>query len=60
MRCSVVSKVIKCGPQHWQLNANGSWSVLMFGSFGPNQVGLKYQWMPVDTDKVPQEVKEEV
>jgi hypothetical protein len=58
METEVVSKTIRHGPQHWQLNADGSWSVLAFGSFGPNDVGLRYGWIAVPTDKVPKDVKE--
>lgn len=58
MDVKVVSKTIQRGKQRWQHNADGSWSVLMFGSFGPDQVGLCYRWVSVDGDKVPREVKD--
>ena len=53
----VIGKTIKYGPQTWRLNPDGSWSALAFGSFGPNQVGLKYGWIHVDNEKVPEDVK---
>ena len=56
MECKVVSKTIKYGKQHWRLNANGSWSALAFGSFGPGEVGLRYGWISVSPEKVPKEV----
>ena len=57
MECKVVSKTVRYGQQHWRLNADGSWSALAFGSFGPNQVGLCYEWIHVPLEKVPDEVK---
>ena len=58
MECEVVSKTIRYGKQYWRLNADGSWSILAFGSFGPNEIGLRYGWINVPTEKVPSEVKE--
>lgn len=52
MICRVVSKVIAYGKQRWRLNADGSWSVLAFGSFGPEDVGLRYGWISVSMEKV--------
>lgn len=60
METKVVSKTVKYGKQHWRINADGSWEVLMFGSFGPNQVGLCHRWAGINTEKVPQEVMETV
>ena len=57
MKTKIVSKTIQHGKQHWRLNADGSWSVLAFGSFGPNDVGLRYGWINVPEEKVPDEVK---
>jgi hypothetical protein len=57
MKCRVVSKTIQYGKQHWRLNADGSWWVLAFGSFGPNDAGLRYGWISVPEEKVPDEVK---
>ena len=58
--CKVVSKTVQYGKQHWQLNADGSWSVLAFGSFGPSDKGLRYGWIRVSEDKVPKNVKASV
>ena len=41
MEVSIVSQIIRYGPQHWRLNADASWSVLAFGSFGPEDRGLR-------------------
>ena len=60
MKCEVVSKTIKYGKQHWRLNANGSWSALAFGSFGPNETGLRYGWIHVPKERVPEEVLKKV
>ena len=57
MECKVVSKTVRHGQQHWRLNADGSWSVLAFGSFGPEDRGLRYGWIGVPAEKVPPEVK---
>ncbi len=56
-KAKIVSKTIKYGKQHWRLNADGSWSALAFGSFGPNEVGLRYGWINVPKEKVPDDVK---
>ncbi len=56
-QAKVVSKTVVYGRQHWRLNADGSWSALAFGSFGPNDVGLRYGWIHVATKKVPSEVR---
>ncbi len=60
METKVVSQTIKRGPQHWRINADGSWHVLAFGSFSPNEVGLRYGWIYVESERVPQDVKEAV
>ena len=57
MEARVVSQTIAVGRQRWRLNADGTWSVLMFGSFGPEQIGLCHRWMPVPPDKVPDKVR---
>ena len=56
-KCEVVSKTISCGRNQYRRNADGSWSALAFGSFGPNQIGLKYGWISIPEEKVPSEVK---
>ena len=58
--CKVVSQVVRLGKNQYRHNADGSWSALAFGSFGPNQVGLKYGWIHIPTDKVPEEVKKAI
>ncbi len=60
MECKIVSKTIQYGKQHWRLNADGSWSALAFGSFGPNENGLRYGWIRVPKEKVPEEVLKKV
>lgn len=60
MKAVVISKVIKYGNQHWRLNADGSWSGLAFGSFGPQDNGLRYGWIDVPNDKVPDEVRQAI
>lgn len=57
MEAKVVSKTVKYGKQHWRLNADGSYSALAFGSFGPNERGLRYGWIHVSSEKVPSEVR---
>ena len=58
MDAVVVSKTVRYGKQHWRINADGSFSALAFGSFGPNQVGLKYGWITVERKNVPPQVRE--
>lgn len=60
MAVEVVSQTIRRGPQHWRINPDSSWSVLMFGSFGPGQAGLCHRWMPVPIERVPDEVRRAV
>ena len=57
--CKVVSKTIQYGKQHWRLNADGSWSVLMYGFFinTPQATTPRHQWVSVKTEEVPEEVK---
>ena len=57
MNTKVVSKTIQHGKQHWRHNTDGSWSALAFGSFSPNDVGLRYGWISVKESNVPQAVK---
>ncbi len=57
---TVVSKTIKYGKNHYRLNADGSWSALAFGSFGPEDKGLRYGWINIDNDNVPQAVKDKI
>jgi len=56
----VVSKTVKYGKNHYRLNANGTWSALAFGSFGPEDRGLRYGWIHISSDRVPQKVKEQI
>jgi hypothetical protein len=48
--------IISRGKQRWRQNPNKTWSVLMFGSFSPGQVGLCWRWAAVPEEKVPQDV----
>ena len=53
----VVSKTVHLGKDAYvRINGNGSYSTLAFGSFGPNQVGLKYDWIPIPKEKLTAEV----
>ena len=56
----VVCKTVRHGSQHWQLNADGSWSALAYGFFGPSDVRPRYGWISISEDKVPNEVKQAV
>jgi hypothetical protein len=56
----VVSQTIKHGKQHWRLNPDGSWSILAFGSFGPEDRVPRYGWIIVEGNKVPDEVKQAI
>lgn len=56
MEAKVISQVISYGPQHWRLNADGSWSALAFGYFDPEQNDPRFDWISIPTDKVPIEV----
>ncbi len=60
MECKVISKVVAYGKQRWRVNPDGSWSVMMFGSFRPGERGLHWEWVDVLTEKVPSEVKRKV
>lgn len=60
VKTEIVSQMIRCGKQHWRLNPDGSWSVLAFGSFGPEDRGLRYGWITVEGNKVPDEVRQAV
>lgn len=58
MDCKVVSKIISQGKNRWRLNEDGSWSILMFGSFPfQKSPGLTWKWVDVPENKVPEEVK---
>ena len=59
MKPKVIGKVVAQGKNRWRLNADGSWDVLMFGSF-PDQrsVGLVWQEVLIPIERVPKEVKE--
>lgn len=59
MAIKVVSKTVHLGDDAYiRVNADGSYSALAFGSFGPNQVGLKYGWISIPENKVPEKVKQ--
>lgn len=54
----VIGKTVAIGKQRWRLNEDGTWNVLMFGSFRPNQNDLHWEWVYIDIKKVPKEVLE--
>lgn len=54
----VISKTYSQGKNRWRLNADNSWSTLMFGNF-INSTGLEYRWVSVRKDQVPKEVLKE-
>ena len=57
MGIKVVSKTVHLGEDAYvRINANGSYSALAFGSFGPGQVGLKYDWISMPENKLSPEV----
>lgn len=53
----IVSKTVHLGDDAYvRINADGNYSALAFGSFGPNQVGLKYNWIPIEEDQLSEKV----
>ena len=58
-KAKICEKTIAWGRQHYRVNNNGDWMVLMFGSHGPNDppVGLSWKWHIIPKDRVPNEVK---
>ena len=56
MKPKTVGKIIALGNQRWRLNENNKWDVLMYGSFRPNQIGLHWEWVCVDIEKVPKKI----
>jgi hypothetical protein len=53
----VVSKTVHLGGDAYiRINADGSFSALAFGSFGPNQNGLRYGWINIPRNKIPTDV----
>lgn len=55
----VISKTIAYGNQRWRSNNDSSWSVLAFGTSGPNQ-NQHWMWLSVPTQKVPKEVRSQI
>ena len=56
-KMKIVSKTVHLGDDAYvRINANGSYSALAFGSFGPNQTGLKYDWIPIKKESLPEDV----
>ena len=57
MKPKIVSKTIHLGGDAYvRKNADGTYSALAFGSFGPNQKGLKYGWISISKDQIPKDV----
>lgn len=55
----ICGKTIAYGSQRWRVDESGNWSVLMFGSHGPNDppVGLSWKWRYISGERVPDDVK---
>lgn len=50
---NIVSKTVHLGGDAYvRKNADNSYSALAFGSFGPDQVGLRYEWIRIDKTKL--------
>jgi len=61
MSPKVIEKTIALGKQRWRINEDGSWSVLMFGSFPfQKEPGLIWRWVSIEAKNVPTEVKNAV
>ncbi|MGD2065667.1 MAG: hypothetical protein PVI43_00675 [Candidatus Bathyarchaeota archaeon] len=53
----IVSKTVHLGKDAYvRINADGSFSALAFGSFSPNQVGLRYGWVSIKREDLPTDV----
>ena len=57
LKPKIISKIAAYGNQRWRINPDGSYSVLAFGTTGPNQTP-HWTWMYISGEKVPLEVKE--
>lgn len=53
----IISKIAAYENQRWRINSDGSYSVLAFGTFGPNQI-QHWNWVYISKEKVPSEIKE--
>lgn len=54
MTPKIISKIIAYGNQRWRINADKSWSVLVFGFSIGNISGIpNYHWINVQSNKVP-------
>jgi hypothetical protein len=61
MKMSVVSKTIHLGKDSYiRINANKSFSILAFGSFSPNENGLRYGWINIERNKIPKNILQEL
>lgn len=62
MQMKIVSKTVHLGEDAYvRINADGSYSALAFGAFGPNQTGsgfnfVGYGWIPIKEEALPKEV----
>jgi len=50
-----VERTFARGPQRWRVDAEGNWSVQMFGWY-PTGPSPRYQWHYVERDQVPDEL----
>jgi len=58
MNAIIVEKTIAWGKQRYRTDGNGNWTVLMFGTYGPEDHGIpSYRYMPIPESKVPEEVR---
>ena len=57
----IVSATLHLGDDGYlRINADGSYSALAFGSFGPNQKGLKYDWIAISEKNISAEAKKKL
>jgi len=46
---------------NYRIDSRGNWTVLMFGTYGPEDHGIpSYRYMPIPESKVPEEVKKQI
>lgn len=51
---SIVEITITHGRTNYRVSSEGTWFVLMWGTFGPEDAGRpRYKWIPIEKKKVP-------
>ncbi len=58
MKARSVTHTIEYGRNYYRKSADGTWEVLGFGSFGPNERGLRHGWINIPKQKVPLEAQD--